>query len=135
VDDLAMYLSQPTVEANLIEDPEHQAFAVQLHDRSAGYDRRHRIDLDFVTAGEFRTLASAYEDARDFLMGPVTIRTKPSTRSETDEEADEAEDVAVQEQGQVGEAPGTGDTAPAVPPSRAVNKDDSDKRVDSFDEL
>ena len=39
------------------EDAEHQALAVVVEDRSAGYLRRHRLDLDFVTTGEFRTLA------------------------------------------------------------------------------
>jgi DNA gyrase subunit B len=152
VDSLAAYLAEPTVTASLVDDPEHKAFAVQLEDRSAGYGRRHRIDLDFVTAGEFRTLASAYEDARDFLMGPVTIRTKPSTKSEAEVEADEAEDTAVQEQGQVGAARDLGNSAPAAPREEsesssagarasvggaplATRKDDSDKRVDSFDDL
>ena len=47
---------------------------------SAGYGRRHRLDLDFVTTGEFRTLAAAYQDVRELMMGPVTIRTTASTQ-------------------------------------------------------
>ena len=54
---------------------EHQALAVTIEDRSAGYGKRHRLDLDFVTTGEFRTLLAAYQDVRELLSGPVTIRT------------------------------------------------------------
>ncbi len=75
VDALAAHLTVPNVVATVVEDAEHEAFAVTLEDRSAGYTRRHRLDLDFVTAGEFRTLAAAYGDVRDVLAGPVTIRT------------------------------------------------------------
>jgi DNA gyrase subunit B len=77
-------------------------------------------------------------------MGPVTIRTKPSTKSEAEVEADEAEDAAVQAEGEVGTAPAA--AAPSESSSRGVaasgggapratNKDDTDKRVESFDDL
>ena len=41
----------------MVEDPEHQALAVAIDDRSAGYSRQHRLDLDFVTTGEFMDAA------------------------------------------------------------------------------
>src|SRR5262249_2063624 len=82
VDALAAHLSEPIVDSHVVEDTEHQAFAVQLEDRSAGYGRRHRLDLDFVTTGEFRTLAASYEDVRELMMGPVTIRTTKSAKPE-----------------------------------------------------
>jgi len=73
-------------------------------------------------------------------MGPVTIRTKPSTKSDAEIEADEAEDAAVEEQGQAGK--GADDTAPAAAAPGASSsrgaapaKDGGDKRVDSFDDL
>src|SRR5262249_47569197 len=69
VDALAAYLSEPVVQATVAEDTEHQALAVRLEDHSAGYVRRQRLDLDFVTTGEFRTLAGAYDDVRELLMG------------------------------------------------------------------
>ena len=46
---------------------EHRAFAIELEDLSSGYGRRHRLDLDFVAAGEFRTLAAAYVDVRELI--------------------------------------------------------------------
>lgn len=90
VEGLAAHLHQPQVATEVVEDREHQALAVVLTDRSYGYDRRQRLDLDFVTAGEFRTLAAAYAEVRDLLMGPVTIRS-----SSAPEPAEEAEDGAV----------------------------------------
>src|SRR6187399_1765240 len=82
---LATHLTQGDVQAAVVDDAEHQAFAVLLEDRSAGYAQRHLLDLDFVTAGEFRTLAAAYQDVRDLMMEPVTIRTAASSAPETDE--------------------------------------------------
>ena len=45
-----------------------------VEDRSVGYPRHHRVDQDFVTTGEFRTLAASYQDVSDF-RGPMTVRT------------------------------------------------------------
>ncbi len=80
---LAAHLGRGDVTATVVEDSEHQAFAVELEDRSAGYARRHRLDLDFATAGEFRTLMAAYQDVRELLAGPVTIRTAARTEPRT----------------------------------------------------
>ena len=95
---LADHLRTPGMLSTLVEDAEHEAFAVQLEDRSAGYGRRHRLDLDFVTTGEFRTLSAAYLDVRELIAGPVTIRTATSAAAEAEAEADAlaAEDVAAQ---------------------------------------
>ena len=114
---LATHLTQPTVTATVVQDKEHLAFAVAIDDRSAGYGRRHRLDLDYVTTGEFRTLAGAYQDVRDLLMGAVTIRTSASAARE-----------AVEPDAEDGEA---GDAAAA--PAR--DSRESDTRVESIDEL
>ena len=58
VDALAGHLRTADILTTVVEDSEHQAFAVVIEDRSAGYARRHRLDLDFVTTGEFRTLCT-----------------------------------------------------------------------------
>ncbi|HEY6359163.1 MAG TPA: DNA topoisomerase (ATP-hydrolyzing) subunit B, partial [Vicinamibacterales bacterium] len=123
VDALARHLTEPTVQATVTGDPEHQALAVELEDRSAGYGRRHRLDLDFVTTGEFRTLAAAYQEVRELMMGPVTIRTTGAVEPEPGEPEDDA-------------------TAPPAPtPDVAIDakaksaKPDADQRVESLDEL
>jgi len=89
VDALANHLRTPEMIVTVNNDPEHQAFAVELEDRSAGYGRRHLLDLDFVTTGEFRTLLTAYQDIRDLMTGPVTIRTTPAGATEAVEDAEE----------------------------------------------
>ena len=112
----------PHVQATVVEDPEHQAFAVAIDDRSAGYGRRHRLDLDFVTTGEFRTLAAAYQDVRELMMGPVTIRTTGAVA-----EADDGDDAGQTRRRQT-EAP---KPLPAAKPAER----DTDSRVESLDEL
>jgi DNA gyrase subunit B len=126
VDALAQHLTEPNVQATVTVDPEHQALAVQLDDRSAGYGRRHRLDLDFVTTGEFRTLAAAYQEVRELMMGPVTIRTTGVVEAEPGEPEEDA-------------TPGA---APPVPTpdipgdSKAKSaRPDADQRVESLDEL
>jgi DNA gyrase subunit B len=82
---LAGHLSGADVTATVVDDAEHQAFAVSLEDRSGGYARRHRLDLAFVTAGEFRTLAGAYHEVRAAVAGPVTVRTTGTDVAESEE--------------------------------------------------
>jgi DNA gyrase subunit B len=114
VTSLANHLRSPGLSATVVEDSEHQAFAVQIDDRSAGYSRAHRLDLDFVTSGEFRTLVGAYQDVRDVMAGAVTIRTGPPAADD---------------------APEDGAASDAAPSSDAGAGRDTDRRVDSLDEL
>ncbi len=121
---LAAHLAQPGIVATVIDDPEHQALAVQISDGTAGYDRRHRLDLGFVGGAEFRTLATAYEDVRELMMGPVTIRTVGATQADEPEPAETAEGAADAEAPQ----------ATARPAADGKDKD-ADRRVESLDEL
>jgi hypothetical protein len=82
---LAGHLRTPEIATEVVEDPEHQALAVSIDDRSAGYSRKHRLDLDFVTTGEFRTLLAAYREIRELMTGAVTIRTVAAATSESTE--------------------------------------------------
>jgi DNA gyrase subunit B len=81
VEALASALASPTLKATVQQDEEHQAFAIALEDRSVGYPRHHRIDLDFFTTGEFRTLASSYQDVRG-IRGPMIVRTTAPAEAE-----------------------------------------------------
>ena len=120
VDALAVHLSQPAVRSRIVEDTEHQALAVELEDLSAGYSKRHRLDLDFVTTVEFRTLASAYDEVRELMMGPVTIRTLAAAQSEPEPAG--------------GEEPAT-EGAAQEPAAAAPAEKNSDQRVESLDDL
>jgi len=137
---LGDHLRSPGMLSHLVEDAAHRAFAIELEDRSAGYGRRHRLDLDFVTAGEFRTLAAAYVDVRDLLSGPVTIRTATNAAADT---TDEPEDTEVAD-AQAGDRPTTiasiedvvkvaTSAAPTSPSGRANDRNTA--TVSTLDEL
>src|SRR5207248_10118630 len=53
---LAETLTTETRTLTVQPDEEHNRFLLQLEDRSNGYPRHHTIGVDFVTAGEHRTL-------------------------------------------------------------------------------
>ena len=91
VEALVGHLQANDVRAAVLDDPEHQALAVEIEDRTGGYLRKHRLDLTFVTAGEFRTLTAAYTDVRSALAGPVTVRT--SAGSSAPEETDSPDEA------------------------------------------
>jgi DNA gyrase subunit B len=121
VEALASHLRAAAVTATIVDDTEHEALAVQLDDMSAGYSRRNRLDLDYVTTGEFRTLMNSYQDIRELLAGSVTIRTStaPADAAEADEEAVDAE--------------AGGDTATA--PAPRTRAKEPDRVVESLDDL
>ncbi len=116
---LADYLRAPEIATTVVDDTEHNALAVVMEDRTAGYGRRHRLDLDFVTTAEFRTLLGSYQEIRDLMTGPVTIRTS-ATLPEVEEEAEES-------------AAEGGVDAPAKPAGKPVRE--TDRTVDSLDDL
>jgi DNA gyrase subunit B len=120
-------------------DEEHQAFALAIEDRIGGYPRQHRIDQDFVTTGEFRTLSASYQDVKD-IRGPMIVRTTSATSEpEPEDIADEAPSAD-----DAGAAAGVPIDAAAAEP-RAVEgaqgakpqakAKDADVRVDTLDEL
>src|SRR5581483_9993546 len=53
---LAQALSTPSRSVTVQRDEEHNRYLLQVEDRSNGYPRHHTIGVDFVTAGEYRTL-------------------------------------------------------------------------------
>ncbi|MCR4374142.1 MAG: DNA topoisomerase (ATP-hydrolyzing) subunit B [Acidobacteria bacterium] len=125
VEQLASYLQEPQISAEVVEDSGHQALAVKITDRSYGYDRHHLLDVDFVTTGEFRTLAAAYVDVRDLMLGPVVIRTTGQSESSTDVVLDVDGEAAAET-----EAPAA--AKPAVP---AAKDKDADRHLESIDDL
>jgi DNA gyrase subunit B len=82
VDALASALGSSGRTATVQPDEEHQAYGIAVEDRASGYPRHYRIDLDFVTTGEFRTLVGSYEDVKG-IKGPMVV----TTTSQPEEEA------------------------------------------------
>jgi len=116
---LADHLRTPQVTTTVVDDTEHQALAVEMADKSAGYNRPHRLDLDFVTTAEFRTLLGSYQEIRDLMKGPVTIRTSAAAAAEADDTPAEG-------------APAPEAAAESARPSKAH---EPDRTVESLDDL
>ncbi len=97
VESLASALNSTMRTTTVQEDEEHQAFAIVLEDRSGGYPRMHRIDQDFVTTGEFRTLGLSYEGVKG-IRGPMVVRTASTAAAEevtVEENAAAANETAI----------------------------------------
>jgi hypothetical protein len=75
LDVLAEELSGPSRTVTVQADEEHNLFLLSVEDRSNGYPRHYSIGLDFVTTGEYRTLAGSYRDI-DGLEGPMVVVTQ-----------------------------------------------------------
>jgi len=131
-------LNTKTRSASVSPDEEHQAFAIAIEDRTGGYPKHHRLDLDFATTSEFRTLANSYQDVKG-IKGPMIVKT---TGAGVDNAAD---DAAAEEAGQAG----AGDTTIGGAPTDEATKlaaeskprtpqpltRDQQVKVDSLDDL
>jgi DNA gyrase subunit B len=110
-------LNTKTRSASVHPDEEHQAHSIVIEDRRGGYPKHHRVDLDFVTTSEFRTLANSYQDVKD-IKGPMVVKTGAA--------AVEAEEPA--------DAEAQADAAEARSPA-AKAKENGDVPVASVDDL
>ncbi len=135
---LADELNSPTRTATVQPDEEHQAYGIVIEDRSGGYPRYHRVDLDFVTTSEFRVLANSYQDVKD-IRGQMVVRTTAAQHAvEHEERGATAHDTAI------GGAPlddatklAAEEKTPDVSsmPKGAGRTKDADVTVSSLDEL
>jgi DNA gyrase subunit B len=107
---LGLQLTTPLRDVTAVRDDEHNAWQLRIEDRSNGYPRISSMSLDFVTTGEWRTLAAGYAEIRDVVRalrkGPIEIRTIAGAKAE--EELPPA-DVAPEE---------AGEAVPAAPPKK-----------------
>jgi len=82
---LADALHTDTVSPSVQPDEENQAHSLVIEDRTGGYPRHHRVNMDFVGTSEFRVLAASYQDV-DGIKGPMTVRTLASAQQTTEAE-------------------------------------------------
>jgi DNA gyrase subunit B len=132
IEAIAATLRTASRDVTVQSDDEHNALAIVIADRSAGYIRQNIVGVEFVTAPDYRTLVQSYTAVKD-LLGAVVIRTLDA-KADADAEPDDAVEA---------EAPGTGDIAtvlaraetpaPTLKSSKPVK--DADVRIDSMDEL
>jgi DNA gyrase subunit B len=88
---LADSLHTPVISASVQPDEENQAHSLLVEDRTGGYPRHHRINIDFVSTSEFRVLAASYHDVEG-IKGPMTVKTAASSQMAADEETGAAAD-------------------------------------------
>jgi DNA gyrase subunit B len=141
VEALAQALTAKTRTAIVQSDEENQAFAIVLEDRSGGYPRHHRLDQDFISTAEFRTLANTYLDVKG-VRGPMVVKT--TAPAEAEESTAPAGTAAANETA-IGGAPLDPATrlaaepkpfdASAEPKPLPKVSRDADVRVESLDEL
>ncbi len=148
VEALAAALTTAKRTVTVEDDEEHQAFAIAIEDRAGGYPRHHRVDQDFVTTGEFRTLASSYQEVRG-IRSPMIVKTTAAGAAAA--EAEEAEAAAAAAAGLaaanetgIGGAPIDEATrlaaepkpldASSAPKPAGVQRD-AEVRIDSLDDL
>jgi DNA gyrase subunit B len=135
---LADALNGPARTASVQPDEEHQAHSLVVEDRSGGYPRHHRIDLDFVTTSEFRALAASYQDVRG-IRGEMTVRTLSASAATNGEEAGAtANETAIggaplDDATKLAAEPKTPD-ASSMPKGVAKSRD-GEVRVETLDEL
>ena len=81
LDILAARMTTPVRTVGVERDDEHNAFYLAVEDRTHGYPRRFDLGIDFITSGEYRTLAAAYAAIQDIRF-PVVARATDAPRDE-----------------------------------------------------
>jgi DNA gyrase subunit B len=83
---LARDLTTPVRSVSVQPDEEHNRYSLRIEDRSNGYPRPHTIGVDFVTAGEFRTLLANSRDV-PILAGEILVTSLADGDEEPPREA------------------------------------------------
>ncbi len=84
---LAARMTTPNRTVIVGRDDEHNAFFLDVEDRTHGYPRRFVLGVDFISSGEYRTLMAAYREIHDIHF-PVVVKAMETSRD------DDTEDVA-----------------------------------------
>src|SRR5207244_6054208 len=86
LDGVARALTTPTRTVTVERDEEHNRYLLHADDRSSGYPRQHTIGVDFVTAGEYRTLLANHRDIPT-LAGDIIVSTAAPETEEVEDAA------------------------------------------------
>jgi DNA gyrase subunit B len=120
---LAQALTTDARTVTVQRDEEHNRYLLQVEDRSNGYARHHSIGVDFVTAGEYRTLLANRRDI-PILKGEIVVSTS------TDQSDEASEEVAPADSGAAGTPPDAASTKPgAETPGRPDSKDRAPRKA------
>src|SRR5687767_1295428 len=83
---LSQRMTTPNRTVTVGRDDEHNAFFLDIEDRSHGYPRRFVLGVDFISSGEYRTLAAAYREIHDIHF-PVVVKAMEAARDDESEDA------------------------------------------------
>jgi DNA gyrase subunit B len=115
---LATALSQENRLVSVVVDEEHNAFLLEIDDRSTGYPRVSRAGLEFAQTPDFRALLNSYRDVSG-VQGRMVIAQIGASQETPD---DEVVDVPAAEE-------------PAAEPVRRTTRKDADHEVQSLSDL
>jgi DNA gyrase subunit B len=85
LDALAARMTTPARTVTVERDEAHNVFELRIEDRALGYPRHYEMGLDFITTGEYRTLAAAYREIQEIIF-PVVVKATDAPREEIGEE-------------------------------------------------
>jgi DNA gyrase subunit B len=92
LDILSQRMTTPSRTVSVGRDDEHNAFFLDVEDRSHGYPRRFVLGVDFISSGEYRTLLAAYREIHDIHFPVVVKATETARDVETEDVATAAAD-------------------------------------------
>jgi DNA gyrase subunit B len=118
LDVLAARMTTPVRNVEVTRDTEHNTFSLTVEDRSLGYPRHFVFGIEFVSSGEYRTLAAAYREIQEIKF-PVVVRALGAQA--------EAEAEPVPEDGEPAEGTET--------PTPKVAKKEADAALANVDEF
>ncbi len=122
---LADQVTTPARDVTLERDEEHNTWNLRIDDRATGYSRLDKIGYEFVTGGEYRTLAASYADIKEVVRAmrkaPVEVRVLAGGKAEEAEDVELADEGLTADEkdalGAIGVAP-----APPAPPAQPAPK-------------
>jgi DNA gyrase subunit B len=89
LDTVAARMTTPVRTVTVDRDDEHNAFFLAIEDRAYGYPRHFDIGVNFITSGEYRTLAGAYAAIQEITF-PVVIKSVDGSPAEEPADAAKA---------------------------------------------
>ncbi|MEO7156379.1 MAG: DNA topoisomerase (ATP-hydrolyzing) subunit B [Vicinamibacterales bacterium] len=119
---LADQLTTPIRDVTVVRDEEHTSWLLRIDNRATGYSRIDQIGPEFVTGGEYRTLAASYFEIKPLVRAmrnaPIEVKTVGAAEQEDDTiNAETGEELTADEKdalGALGVAPAAGAKAPAL---------------------
>ena len=131
---VANELSTTTRVVSVGPDEEHNAYLLNVEDRTGGYPRRHVVEVDFVTTAEYRALLRSFQDDDvQALDGPMIVTTASAPPDTTTDAEQDDEGGAAADATKIGGAPIDRSTKLAAEPRE--NEKSHDVQIKSIDQL